>query len=37
LAYNLRYYWDGFESAPPVLRKKAAAETVHGLVISFTF
>ena len=37
VAYNLRYYWDGFESAPPVLRKKAAAETVHGLVISFTF
>ena len=37
LAYNLRYYWDGFESAPHMLRKKAASETVHGLVISFTF
>ena len=37
IAYNLRYYWDGFESAPPVLRKTDAPETVHGLVISFTF
>lgn len=37
VAYSLRYYWDGFESAPPVFRKAEAAETVHGLVISFTF
>ena len=37
IAYNLRYYWDGFESAPPVFRKTDAPETVHGLVIAFTF
>ena len=37
VAYGLQYYWDGFESAPPVLRKTGTPETVHGLVISFTF
>ncbi|MEO7134882.1 MAG: hypothetical protein ABI024_11755 [Vicinamibacterales bacterium] len=46
LAYNLRYYWDGFEARPAVegtrripavFRKVDQPETVHGLTIAFTF
>jgi hypothetical protein len=49
VAYNLRYYWDGFEAIPGVdetpttpripalFRKVDQPETVHGLVIAFTF
>jgi hypothetical protein len=37
LAYNLRVYWDGFESNPPVMTKTSASERTHGLVVSFTF
>lgn len=37
LAYNLRVYWDGFESNPPALTKTSASERTHGLVVSFTF
>jgi hypothetical protein len=37
LAYNLRYYWDGFESTPPVLAKASLGEATHGIVFSVTF
>lgn len=49
VAYNLRYYWDGFESIPAVdgtattpripavFRKVDKPETVHGIAISITF
>ena len=37
VGYNLRYYWDGFESAPPVLSKSDRAEVAHGLTFAFTF
>jgi hypothetical protein len=40
LAYNLRVYWDGFESRPsipPVLTKTSESERTHGVVVSLTF
>jgi hypothetical protein len=49
VAYNLRYYWNGFEAIPAVdetpttpripaiFRKVDQPETVHGFVIAFTF
>jgi hypothetical protein len=37
LAYNLRYFWDGFNSAPPGLSKSEQSEGTHGFVVSFTF
>jgi hypothetical protein len=37
IAYNLRYYWDGFESSPPALEKRSEGEATHGLVLSVTF
>jgi hypothetical protein len=37
VAYNLRAYWDGFESNPPALATKSESERTHGVVISFTF
>jgi hypothetical protein len=43
VAYNLRYYWDGFEAipagqgTPAVFRKADQPETVHGLGFTVTF
>lgn len=37
LAYNLRYFWDGFASAPPGLSRKEGSEGTQGFVISVTF
>lgn len=43
IAYNLRYYWDGFEVIPPAgetpaaFRKVDQAEAVHGITIAIRF
>ena len=37
LTYNLRYFWDGFASAPPVMSRQEKSEGTQGFVISVTF